>query len=66
MKAVPRLREGVVRPGRILADADEAGTPEICEMPRGRGLRNPEHGHQVAHAHLSALQQMENAQPRPI
>ena len=66
MKPIPRLGERVVVPRSALSDFDEAGTPQVREMSRRGGLRDLEHAHQVAHTHLTILQEMENPQPRAV
>jgi len=35
-------------------------------MTRGRGLRNIDNRHQIAHAIFSIFQEMQNSEPRPV
>src|SRR5689334_15817132 len=60
------VREPVVHPRALAARVDESCAPQIGEMPRSGGLRDPQGVVQVADADLAVDEQRQNAQPRAI
>jgi hypothetical protein len=56
----------VIFPLSCIAHGNQARLSEIGEVARGAGLLDAEDGHQVAHAALSTLKKVEDAQPGPV
>ena len=66
VKGVARLGQRIVVPRSFLAHAHQAGAPKVAQVARGGRLWNAEDRHEIAHAEFVALQQMKDAQSRPI
>jgi hypothetical protein len=66
MKRGSCRREFVIGPETQASLLYESRPAQVSEVPRGRGLRHPGGVHDIADAHFTAQQQMQNAEPRAI
>ena len=66
MKRGSCRREFVIGPETLAPLLYESRPAQVSEVPRGRGLRHPGGVHDIADAHFTAQQQMQNAEPRAI
>ena len=61
-----RLAEPVEAPEPLLAYLDQPCPMEVAKVARNSRLRQLQNRHDVAHAHLSVLQEMQDSEPRTV
>ena len=64
MKRGSCRREFVIGPETLAPLLYESRPAQVSEVARGRGLRHSGDVHDIADAHFTAQQQMQNAEPR--
>ena len=61
-----RRTEPVEAPEPLLAHLDQPCPVEVGKVSGDSGLRHPQNRHDVAHAQLSVLQEMQDPEPRAV
>jgi hypothetical protein len=66
MEGIPRFSQRVVVPRSLFAHSDEASSAQIPQMTRRCWLGHVKNRDQVAHAQFALLEQVQDAQSRPV